>query len=113
MPLLTTGTTLSRKAIKVDLDSTDQTADLDAGGTPQPIKVRVLASAIVSVGETDVLIKTAATRFFAKPEADQVNPLTDLLSSSARRASNLPTRDQFLAARPRPRALPPAPPPPA
>src|SRR5258708_38085379 len=106
IPLLTTGTTISSKVINVDLDITDQTADLDSGGTPQPIKVRVLASAIVSVGETDVLIKTAANRFFAKPEADQVNTLTDLLSSSARRAINLLTHDQLLSARAAPRMLP-------
>src|SRR5260221_103477 len=106
IPLLTTGTTISSKVINVDLDITDQTADLDAGGTPQPIKVRVLASAIVSVGDTDVLIKTAANRFFAKPEADQVNTLTDLLSSSARRAINLLTHDQLFSARSAPRVLP-------
>ncbi|HWO10564.1 MAG TPA: hypothetical protein VNN80_13825 [Polyangiaceae bacterium] len=50
IPLLTIGTTISSKVINVDLDITDQTADVDAGGTPCPIKVRVLASAIVSVG---------------------------------------------------------------
>ena len=103
IPLLTTGTTISSKVINVDLDITDQTADLDEGGTPQPIKVRVLASAIVSVGDTDILIKTAANRFFAKPEADQVNTLTDLLSSSARRAINLLTHDQLFSARTAPR----------
>jgi flotillin len=103
IPLLTTGTTISSKVINVDLDITDQTADLDENGTPQPIKVRVLASAIVSVGDTDVLIKTAANRFFAKPEADQVNTLTDLLSSSARRAINLLTHDQLFSARTVPR----------
>ena len=105
IPLLTTGTTISSKVINVDLDITDQTADLDEGGTPQPIKVRVLASAIVSVGDTDVLIKTAANRFFAKPEADQVNTLTDLLSSSARRAINLLTHDQLFSAKVPSRAL--------
>ncbi|MEP6990764.1 MAG: hypothetical protein ABJA80_07550, partial [bacterium] len=105
IPLLTTGTTISSKVINVDLDITDQTADLDENGTPQPIKVRVLASAIVSVGETDVLIKTAANRFFAKPEADQVNTLTDLLSSSARRAINLLTHDQLFSAKGPSRAL--------
>ena len=103
IPLLTTGTTISSKVINVDLDITDQTADLDEGGTPQPIKVRVLASAIVSVGDSDVLIKTAANRFFAKPEGDQVNTLTDLLSSSARRAINLLTHDQLFSARTAPR----------
>ena len=105
IPLLTTGTTISSKVINVDLDITDQTADLDDGGTPQPIKVRVLASAIVSVGDTDQLIKTAANRFFAKPEADQVNTLTDLLSSSARRAINLLTHDQLFSAKTAPRLL--------
>jgi flotillin len=105
IPLLTTGTTISSKVINVDLDITDQTADLDENGTPQPIKVRVLASAIVSVGDSDVLIKTAANRFFAKPEADQVNTLTDLLSSSARRAINLLTHDQLFSAKSAPRVL--------
>ena len=106
IPLLTTGTTISSKVINVDLDITDQTADLDENGTPQPIKVRVLASAIVSVGDSDQLIKTAANRFFAKPESDQVNTLTDLLSSSARRAINLLTHDQLFSARSAPRVLP-------
>jgi flotillin len=99
VPLLTTGTTLSSKAINVDLDITDQTADLDRNGTPQPIKVRILASAIVSVGDTDTMIKTAANRFFSKAAADQENILIDLLSSSARRAINLLTHDQLFSAK--------------
>src|SRR3954462_2190351 len=99
IPLLTTGTTISSKVINVDLDITDQTADVDETGTPRPIKVRVLASAIVSVGDTDALIKTAANRFFSKNEADQVNTLTDLLSSSGRRAINLLTHDQLFSAK--------------
>jgi flotillin len=106
IPLLTTGTTLSSKVINVDLDITDQTADVDDNGHPQPIKVRVLASAIVSVGETDAMIKTAANRFFAKPEADQMSTITDLLSSSGRRAINLLTHDQLFSAKTAPRALP-------
>jgi flotillin len=105
IPLLTTGTTISSKVINVDLDITDQTADVDANGHPQPIKVRVLASAIVSVGESDQMIKTAANRFFAKPESDQMSTLTDLLSSSGRRAINLLTHDQLFSARTA-RALP-------
>src|SRR5437764_4197853 len=99
VPLLTTGTTLSSKAINVDLDITDQPADLDRNGTPQPIKVRILASAIVSVGDTDTMIKTAANRFFSKDAADQENILIDLLSSSARRAINLLTHDQLFSAK--------------
>src|ERR1043165_572746 len=103
IPLLTTGTTISSKVINVDLDITDQTADVDDHGTPRPIKVRVLASAIVSVGDADTLIRTAANRFFAKREADQVSTLTDLLSSSGRRAINLLTHDQLFSARTAPR----------
>src|SRR5215213_2278596 len=111
IPLLTTGTTISSKVINVDLDITDQTADVDENGTPRPIKVRVLASAIVSVGDSDALIKTAANRFFSKSEADQLNTLTDLLSSSGRRAMNLLTHDQLFSAKASPgasRALLPA-----
>src|ERR1041385_8879726 len=99
IPLLTTGTTISSKVINIDLDITDQTADLDENGTPRPIKVRVLASAIVSVGDSDQLIKTAANRFFSKSDADQLSTLTDLLSSSGRRAINLLTHDQLFSAK--------------
>jgi flotillin len=106
IPLLTTGTTISSKVINVDLDITDQTADLDDRGTPRPIKVRVLASAIVSVGDSDALIKTAANRFFSKVEADQLNTLTDLLSSSGRRAINLLTHDQLFSAKTAPALRP-------
>src|SRR3954467_14474464 len=104
IPLFTTGTTISSKVINVDLDITDQTADIDASGVPRPIKVRVLASAIVSVGDSDMLIKTAANRFFSKKEADQINTLTDLLSSSGRRAINLLTHDQLFSAKTAPSA---------
>ncbi len=103
IPLLTNGSTLSSKAINVDLDITDQTADVDASGTPQPIKVRVLASAIVSVGDTDALTRTAANRYFAKPEDEQLSTLTDLLSSSGRRAINLLTHDQLFSAKTTPK----------
>jgi flotillin len=108
IPLLTTGTTISSKVINIDLDITDQTADVDENGTPRPIKVRVLASAIVSVGDTDALIKTAANRFFSKSDADQLSTLTDLLSSSGRRAMNLLTHDQLFSAKSAPpvRSLP-------
>src|SRR5690348_9107458 len=105
IPLLTVGTTISSKVINIDLDITDQTADLDSEGTPRPIKVRVLASAIVSVGDTDAMIKTAANRFFSKSDADQLNTLTDLLSSSGRRAMNLLTHDQLFSAKGTPSAM--------
>src|SRR5438128_4560298 len=107
IPLLTTATTISSKVLNVDLDITDQTADIDEQGFPQPIKIRVLASAIVSVGDSDVMVRTAANRFFAKPESDQMSTLTDLLSSSGRRAINLLTHDQLFSAKTVPtRALP-------
>jgi flotillin len=99
VPLLTNGTTISSKVINVDLDITDQTADVDSSGVPNPIKVRVLASAIVSVGDSDELIKTAANRFFAKSNDEQMAALTDLLSSSGRRAVNLLTHDQLFSAK--------------
>jgi flotillin len=99
VPLLTQGTTLSSKAINVDLDITDQTADIDASGIPRPIKIQVLASAIVSVGDTDGLIRTAANRYFAKPDDEQLNTLSDLLTSAGRRAINLLTHDQLFSAK--------------
>src|ERR1700741_2086089 len=105
IPLLTVGTTISSKVINVDLDITDQTADIDDTGIPRPIKVRVLASAIVSVGDSDVLIRTAANRFFSKSDADQLSTLTDLLSSSGRRAINLLTHDQLFSAKATPSAV--------
>src|SRR5438445_3397024 len=108
IPLLTTATTISSKVLNVDLDITDQTADVDEQGFLRPIKVRVLASAIVSVGDSDAMIKTAANRFFAKPERDQVSTLIDLLSSSGRRAINLLTHDQLFSAKTAPRPPRPA-----
>jgi flotillin len=99
LPILTNGTSISSKAINVDLDITDQTADVDRSGIPNPIKVRVLASAIVSVGDSDELIKTAANRYFAKSDDEQMATLTDLLSSSGRRAVNLLTHDQLFSAK--------------
>ena len=99
VPLFTQGTTLSSKAINVDLDITDQTADIDSSGIPRPIKIQILASAIVSVGDTDVLIRTAANKFFAKPDDEQLNTLSDLLTSAGRRAINLLTHDQLFSAK--------------
>src|SRR3979411_1922414 len=44
VPLLTTGTTLSSKAINVSLHITDHTAELARNGTRDPHKPRILAS---------------------------------------------------------------------
>lgn len=95
VPILTTGTTIPSKAINIDLDIADQTADIDRNGQPKPIKVRVLASAIVSVGDSNEMIKTAANRFFAKPIPEQTGTLTDLLTSTGRRAINLLHHDEL------------------
>jgi flotillin len=99
IPLLTTGTTIPSKAINIDLDIADQTADVDRNGQPRPIKVRVLASAIVSVGDSNEAIKTAANRFFAMPPEVQTSTLTDLLTSTGRRAINLLHHDELFNAK--------------
>lgn len=99
IPLFTTGTTLPAKAINIDLDIADQTADVGSDGKPRPIKVRVLASAIVSVGDSNESIKTAANRFFAMPLPVQTSTLTDLLTSTGRRAINLLHHDELFNAK--------------
>ena len=99
IPLFTTGTTIPSKAINIDLDIADQTADVDRNGSPRPIKVRVLASAIVSVGDSNEMIRTAANRFFAMPIPVQTSTLTDLLTSTGRRAINLLHHDELFNAK--------------
>lgn len=99
IPLFTTGTTIPSKAINIDLDIADQTADIDRQGVPKPIKVRVLASAIVSVGDSNEMITTAANKFFAKPIAEQTATLSDLLTSTGRRAVNLLNHDELFSAK--------------
>jgi flotillin len=99
IPLLTATQVIPAQAINVDIDITDQTADVDANGRPAPVKVNVKASAIVSVGESDSMVITAANKFFSKPQADQLSTLTDVLSSAGRRAINLLTLDQLFNAR--------------
>jgi flotillin len=99
VPLLTTGTSIPSRAINIDLDIADQTADLDPRGQPKPIKVRVLASAIVSIGDTEEMILTAANKFFSKSEDEQLSTLTDLLTSAGRRAVNLLKHDELFSAK--------------
>ncbi len=99
IPLITTGTTIPSKVINIDLDIADQTADVGPDGKPRPIKVRVLASAIVSVGDSNESIKTAANRFFAMSVETQTNTLTDLLTSTGRRAINLLHHDELFNAK--------------
>ena len=99
VPLFTVGTTIPSKAINIDLDIADQTADVDRNGQPKPIKVRVLASAIVSVGDSAEMITTAANKFFSKPADEQTGILSDLLTSTGRRAINLLNHDELFSAR--------------
>jgi flotillin len=99
VPLLTVSSVIPAQAINVDIDITDQTADLDANGRPAPVKVTVKASAIVSVGEDNTMVNTAANKFFSKPSNEQLSTLTDVLSSAGRRAVNLLKHDQLFNAR--------------
>jgi flotillin len=99
VPLLTQSRVIPAQAINVDIEITDQTADLDANGRPAPVKVTVKASAIVSVGEDDAMVNTAANKFFSKPPMEQLSTLTDVLSSAGRRAINLLKHDQLFNAR--------------
>lgn len=98
VPIITTAASIPSQAINIDLDITDQTSDRDSSGVPRPIKVNVQASAIVAVGDTDEMILTAANRFFSKSLQEQMGTLTDLLTSSGRRAINLLKHDQLFSA---------------
>ncbi len=99
VPMLTVSRAIPASAINVDIDITDQTADLDINGKPAPVKVTVKASAIVSVGESDGMVRTAANKFFSKSPSEQLGTLTDVLSSAGRRAVNLLKHDQLFNAR--------------
>jgi flotillin len=99
IPLFNQVRAIPSQAINVDIDITDQTADLDPNGKPAPVKVTVKASAIVSVGETDAMVNTAANKFFSKTTGEQLATLTDVLSSAGRRAINLLKHDQLFNAR--------------
>ena len=107
IPLLTSTRVIPASAINVDIEITDQTADVDVNGKPAPVKVTVRASAIVSVGESDSMVNTAANKFFSKPSMDQLSTLTDVLSSAGRRAINLLKHDQLFNARSAAAAVPP------
>jgi len=111
IPVVTQVRVIPAQAINVDIEITDQTADVDAQGRPAPVKVTVKASAIVSVGEKDSMVNTAANKFFSKSPMDQLQTLTDVLSSAGRRAINLLKHDQLFNARTATSAPTPTPPP--
>ncbi|MCA1664772.1 MAG: hypothetical protein LC659_10960 [Myxococcales bacterium] len=99
VPVITQVRRIPAQAINVDIEITDQTADIDGAGRPAPVKVTVRASAIVSVGEDEAMVNTAANKFFSKSAAEQLSTLTDVLSSAGRRAINLLWHDQLFNAR--------------
>jgi len=99
VPVITQVRRIPAQAINVDIEITDQTADIDSAGRPAPVKVTVRASAIVSVGEDEAMVNTAANKFFSKSAAEQLSTLTDVLSSAGRRAINLLWHDQLFNAR--------------
>jgi flotillin len=99
VPVITQVRRIPAQAINVDIEITDQTADIDTDGRPAPVKVTVRASAIVSVGEDEAMVNTAANKFFSKPASEQLSTLTDVLSSAGRRAINLLWHDQLFNAR--------------
>ena len=74
------------------------------------MKVTVRASAIVSVGEDEAMVNTAANKFFSKSVGEQLSTLTDVLSSAGRRAINLLKHDQLFSVRTRRRGAATAPP---
>ncbi|HEX3595991.1 MAG TPA: hypothetical protein VHU80_12855 [Polyangiaceae bacterium] len=99
VPVVTQVRFIPAQAINVDIEITDQTADVDTTGRPAPVKVTVRASAIVSVGEDEAMVNTAANKFFSKSGGEQLSTLTDVLSSAGRRAINLLKHDQLFNAR--------------
>ena len=99
VPVITQLRFIPAQAINVDIEITDQTADMDASGRPAPVKVTVRASAIVSVGEDEAMVNTAANKFFSKSAEQQLSTLEDVLSSAGRRAINLLKHDQLFNAR--------------
>ncbi len=99
VPVLTQIRTIPAQAINVDIEITDQTADIDPNGRSAPVKVTVRASAIVSVGEDEAMVNTAANKFFSKSQVEQLSTLTDVLSSAGRRAINLLKHDQLFNVR--------------
>jgi flotillin len=99
VPIITQTRVIPAQAINVDIEITDQTADVDNNGRSAPVKVTVRASAIVSVGEDEAMVNTAANKFFSKSVAEQLSTLTDVLSSAGRRAINLLKHDQLFSVR--------------
>ena len=98
LPLLATATTVSSKPASLELDVTEQTADTNGAGKPRPIEVHVRATAIVAVGDSDAMIRTAANRFCTMSESDQTRTLADLLASGTRESLTRLRHDALFSA---------------
>ena len=98
VPLLTTGTSIPSRAINIDLDIADQTADLDPRGVPEPMKVRVLARDRVDrrYGRDD---PDGGEQVLQQERGRAAHALTDLLTSAGRRAVNLLKHDELFSAK--------------
>jgi flotillin len=94
---LTTATTVSSKLITVELDLTDQAAELDADGARRSIPVRVVATAIASVGQSDLTVLKAATEFFSLTELAQAGTVKSVVSGACRSALNRMTHDELFS----------------
>lgn len=94
---LTTATTISSKLITVELDLTDQAVELDADGARRSIPVHVMATAIASVGQSDLLVLKAATEFFSMTELAQAGTIKSVVSSACRSALNRMTHDELFS----------------
>ncbi len=99
IPLLSSGNTIPGKLLPVALDLTDQTGDADAAGTPRPVTVHLRATALVSVGDDDPMIRTALNHFFSMPPVEQTKTLSDLLASVGREALSQLRHDELFSAR--------------
>jgi flotillin len=99
IPLLSSGVTIPAKLVTVELDLTDQTGDADAAGAPRPITVQLRATALVSLGAGDSMIRTAVNHFFPMVPAEQTRTLSDLLASAGREALAQLRHDDLFAAR--------------
>src|SRR6185437_7186941 len=80
VPIITQTRVIPAQAINVDIEITDQTADVDTSGR-------------------SAMVNTAANKFFSKSVGEQLSTLTDVLSSAGRRAINLLKHDQLFNAR--------------
>src|SRR5712692_10509116 len=70
-PVLTTGSTIPITPINIALELADQTLDASASGGSGPVEVRAAVTAMVSVGDHDTMVRTAATSFFTKGVVEQ------------------------------------------